>query len=263
MAQSRAWSHCRRPIGKTMKNDIKKALEIEQWQSLYELNAPKEKKHLDLVPKKAESQVIDFSTVAKKLAYDTCIKPDLQYRERIKGLDVSARKLGKAKTELLNKELIKEMWFGKSLFLAPTTQLFKAMGLESPYKRDVSNIHSFSVLLAKKLMGPNPLVQSIKEEAFLGDSNSTGDLLVHMKNEERHVYEVTINSSNVCANAAKLQGKGFNQIVFVCRDYDLKQAVWARIRNGGFDADFLATIRCVVFSSLIRQKKQMLSRRSP
>ncbi|MCD4831694.1 MAG: hypothetical protein K8R02_07820 [Anaerohalosphaeraceae bacterium] len=246
-----------------MKNDIKKALEIEPWQSLYELNvSTKEKKLLDLVPEKTESQAIGLSAIAKKLAYNIDAKIDLQYRERIEGLDVSARKLEKAKIELLNKGLIKEMLFGKSLFLVPTTKLFEVMGLESPYKRDVSNVHSFSVTLLKKLIAHDPLIQSIKEEVFLGDSNSTGDLLAHMKNGERHVYEVTINSSNVCANAAKLQGKGFAQIIFVCRDYDLKQAVWARIRNGGFDPDFLATIKCVIFSSLISQRKQVLSRSS-
>jgi len=243
-----------------MKTDIKKALEIKHWQSLYELNVPKEKELL--VPENAKSQPTDIQALANKLGLDVGTYIESQYNERIGRLDVSARKLEQAKNELLNKGLIKELRFGKSLFLVPTAQLYKMLSLDPPYERNVSDIHSFSVLLAKKLLKPNPLIQSITAEAFLGDSNSTGDLLVHMKNGERHVYEITLSVSNVCSNAAKLQNKGFAQIIFVCRDYDVKQAVWAKIRNVGFDPDFLATIHCTIFSSLIRQNKQMLLRKS-
>jgi len=246
-----------------MKIDIKKALEIEPWRSLYELNVPKNKNEkLDSVSPKTIPGAIDIVALTKKLGLDICTYPESQYNDRIKRLDVSARKLGRAKDELLNKGLIKELWFGKSLFLVPTAELFEMLSLDSPYERNASDIHSFAVLLTKKLLRPNPLIQSIAVEAFLGDSNSTGDLLVHMKNGERHVYEVTLSVSNVCANASKLQNKGFAQIVFVCRDFDMKQAVWAKIRNVGFDPDFLATIRCTIFSSLIRQNKQMLLRKS-
>ena len=101
------------------------------------------------------------------------------------------------------------------------------------------------------------MIQSIKQEAFLGDSNSTTDLLVCMKNGQRHAYEITLSLSNISANAAKLQNKGFSEIIFVCQDFNLKEAVWAKIRNVGFDPDFLATIRCTIFSALIKQRKQM------
>lgn len=243
-----------------MNRDIRKALKTEPWVNLYELNAPTEKTLCSSPQPKPDVPEPDLLPTAKKLAYDICIEPDSQYGERIHRLEVSARKLEKAKNELLTKEFAKELQFGQSLFLVPTTKLFEVLGLESPYRRDVSNVHSFSVLLLKKLLVPDPLTQSVKEEAFIGDSNSTGDLLVQTKNGERHLYEVTLSVSNVCANAAKAQNKGFSQIIFVCRDYDLKQAVWAKIRNAGFNEDFLATIRCVIFSQLIRRRKQFISR---
>ena len=170
---------------------------------------------------------------------------------------MSVRRLQNAKHELVAKGLIREIWLGKSLFLAPTSKVFALMGLESPYHRNVSDIHSFLVLLTQRLVEPNPLVKYVKQEVSLGDSNSTLDLLAHMKNGQAWAYEITLNASNVSANAAKLQGKGFSQIIFVCRDFDLKGAVWARIRNAGFDPDFLATIRCTIFSSLIRQRREM------
>jgi len=236
---------------------IKKALETEQWQSFYELNAPKEKTLFEPVLDKPKPPVADILPIARKLGYDVCIYPDSQYSQRIKRLGVSARKLERVKSDLLNKNLIKEISLGQSLFLIPTPKLYDLMGLESSYKRNVSDIHSFLVLLTQKLIEPNPLIQSIKPEAFLGDSNSTVDLLVCMKDGQRWAYEITLNCGNVSANAAKLQDKGFSQIVFVCQDYSFKEAVWAKLRNAGFNPDFLATIRCTIFSALIRQRKQM------
>ena len=238
-------------------DNIHKALETEPWQSLYELNEAKKQELLASVPNKPEYPVIDISSLAKKLAYDVCVYLDSQYSQRIKRLNISVRQLGPAKEELLNKNLIKGISLGQSLFLIPTSQLYDLLGLESSYKRNVSDIHSFLVLLTKKLIEQNPLIQSIKQEAFLGDSNSTTDLLVCMKNGQRHAYEITLSSSNVSANAAKLQNKGFSQIIFVCQDFNLKQAVWAKIRNVGFNPDFLATIRFTIFSALILQRKQM------
>ena len=126
-------------------DDIQNALETEQWQSFYELNAPKGKKLSAPVPDKPKSPVIDISPIARKLAYDVCIYLDSQYSQRIKRLDVSARQLERAKKELLNKSLIKEIGLGKSLFLAPRPQLYDLMELESSYKRNVSDIHSFLV----------------------------------------------------------------------------------------------------------------------
>ena len=128
----------------------------------------------------------------------------------------------------------------------------------SPYKRNTWDIHSFLILVAAKLIEPNPLVKYVKPEDYLGDSNSTLDLGIYLKDGRRWAYEIIHRgTTNVAANAAKLQGKAFSQIIFLCTDFNVKERVWANIRNAGFDPGFLSTIRCQIFSALILQKKQM------
>lgn len=191
------------------------------------------------------------------LAYDVITYLDSQFHERQKRLNLSVRKVEDAKSSLVNKGLIKEIWLGKSLFLAPTEKLYKIMGLESPYsKRNISDVHSFSVLLAKRLIQENPLVKSVKDEVFLGDSNSTLDLLALMIDGQRQAYEITLSLSNVCANVSKLKNKNFSQIWLVAKDYNTKEGCWALLRNAGFDSDFLSRIHCTMFSTLIKQRKQ-------
>jgi len=254
------------------KKDISKALQTQAFESLYDLAATKRSKlheqenNANTTSAPAMSQKIEVlpepTSNAKTLGYDICIFIDSQFNERQQRLNVSARDIEKAKTELINLQLVKEIWLGKSLMLAGSSKLYKYLGLESPYKRNVSDIHSFLVLLTTKLVEANPLVKNTIPEASLGDSSSTVDLLVHMKNSQRWAYEITWSESNCCANAAKLIGKGFAQIIFVCKDYDLMQTVWTRIRNTGFEPDFLSTIRCTIFGKLISQKKQFTLRRS-
>ena len=76
-------------------------------------------------------------------------------------------------------------------------------------------------------------------------------------NGQRWAWEIVHHCrENICANAAKVQNKGFSQVIFLCSDYNIKQAVHAKIRNAGFDPDFLAMLRYRIFSNLICQRKE-------
>lgn len=181
------------------------------------------------------------------------------FRERVKRLSSSVRELERTRQALVNKGLIKEVWLGKSLYLAPEEKLYHLLAMDCPYKRNRWDLHSFLILLATKLIEPNPLVKYVKPEVSLGDSNATVDLIVYLKNGNRWAYEIIHKGvTNVSANAAKLQGKGFSQVVFLCMDFNVKQRVWALIRNAGFHSNFLSTIRCQIFSALIRQRNQLM-----
>ena len=201
---------------------------------------------------------LSLSSVAKVLAYDIATYIDCQFTQRQKRLGLSARKLEKGKLELLRHGLITEVWIGKSLFLAPAARLFSELGIDSPYKRDVSSIHSFLTFLAARLIEPLPLVKYVKTEASLGDSNSTLDLLVERTDSQRWAYEITVSPSHVIANLAKLKNMAFSQVIVLCPSHAIKESVWPVIRNAGFDPDYFSTIRVQLFSGLIRQRNTHL-----
>ena len=174
-------------------------------------------------------------------------------RQRQERLGQSARQLESTKASLLNKGLIKEVWLGKSLMLAPMESLYKVLGVDCPYQRNASEVHSYLVLLAAKLLESDPLVKHVKTEVSFGDSSATVDLVVYRKDGDRQAYEiVNRNTTNVPALAARLQGKGFAQICFLATEFSVKERVWATLRNAGFGSDFLATIHCDIFGTLLR-----------
>jgi hypothetical protein len=251
------------------KNDIENLLkQKESWTSLYELA---HQKASDAVESTAEDSdtlqtlspdnlalASNLNAKARALASDVIAIPESLFKERLQRLNFSVRELEDGKNELLHKNLIELFWVGKGLLLVPATRLYIIMGLKSPYKRNVSDVHSFLVLVAEKLINPIPAVKSTRREVPIGDGNCTLDLLAQMKNGQLWAYEIIHHSiSNVSSAAAKLQGKNFAQITFVCSDHNQREAVRASIKNAGFDPDFAATIRYQIFSTLLNQKKQL------
>jgi hypothetical protein len=251
------------------KGKIRRALSWERWKSFYELNPPNQEHGTKAEPSNkagcgkllpnGSAASSGLTPNARTLGYDIITYPDSQFSERQKRLDLSVRQLENAKKELLDLKLIKEIWLGKSLLLAPTSRLYTTMEIPSPYTRNVSDVHSFLVLLTERLIQANPLVKYTRREVSIGDSNKTVDLIAYLKSGQRLAYEIIHhNTTNITALAARLEGKGYSELIFVATDYSTKQRVWAIIKNAGFDPDFLSTIRCTIFSSLIRQKKQMM-----
>jgi hypothetical protein len=199
-----------------------------------------------------------LDTPEQILALDVVTFLTSTLRERLERLGFSGRQLEDTKQGLVNKGLVKEVWLGKNLMLAPCQSLYELLNLSSPYRRNAWDIHSYLVLLAAKLIEPNPLVKSVKTEVSLGDSSSTVDVVAYLKDANRIAYEVIHKGvTNISATAAKLQGKGFSTVCLVCLDFNIKERAHATIRNAGFAPDFLATIRYRIFSSLLREKKQV------
>lgn len=242
---------------------IKKALLIEPYTSLYDIantaspkpaNSPNViAEPIDAIANPQEQDLI--SADAKPLAFDIANCLDSTYRSRSERLKFSMRRINKAKEELVSKELAIEVWIGKTLFLAPTEKLYQHLGLLSPYKRNVSVEHSFLTLVAKSLIEANPAVQKTAIEVPIGDTGSTVDLVAYLKNGQRHAYEITLSTSNIGQNAAKLHDKGFSKITFICRDDQLRQAVSKMLCDAGFEPDFFSHIECTIFSGLMRNSK--------
>jgi hypothetical protein len=249
------------------KDTIKKALEVWPHQSLYDLaNATPEKTlnsqnsaakptdnncpDSDMPPQCAASE--DENLLGCNIVTSLYIP----YKQRGLQLKFSMRRLEKAKEGLISKELAKEVWIGRNLFLAPTEKLYQHLSIASPYKRNISVEHSFSVLFAQWCVEEDPLVHKTAIEFPIDGSGRTGDLITYLKNGDRHIYEITLNSSNVASNAAKLKGKSFSRIFFVCRDHNIRKSVKTIIDDAGFEPDFYSTIECMLFSDLIHAKAE-------
>jgi hypothetical protein len=256
------------------KNDIKIYLEQkEPWKSLYSLT---ERKASNIVTAPIKSDTVQtmspddvalattITANARVLSMDTIANPDSQFKERLKRIDLSARELEDAKNELLKFNLIELFWVGKGLLLVPTARLYTILGLKAPYKRNVSDTHSFLALVAEKLINAMPTVKSTRREVPIGDGNCTVDLLAQLKTGHFWAYEIIHNSiSNVSSAAAKLQGKHYAQITFICSNHNQREAVRASIKSAGFDPDFVATIHYQIFSALLQQKKQLKLKEKP
>jgi hypothetical protein len=65
------------------------------------------------------------------------------------------------------------------------------------------------------------------------------------------------STGNVLPNAAKDAKTDFVQIVFLCRDYRLREAVKACCREGGLDPELLAKLAFMQFSSLLARQRKL------
>ena len=248
------------------------ALQTRQWESFFDVqlartenncnsNTAEKKPHCT----NSGSQTSDTAVQPVALAgYEHIVAVDTvtfihsTLRERLQRLQLSARQIEKAIQGLLSKGLIKQVWLGKSLALAPTEKLYLLLGMDCPYRRNRWDVHSFLVLMAAKLIQVNPLVRRVRQEVAL-DDNTMVDLVSYAKTGQRWAWEITHRcTTNIAGHAAKLQGKGFAQIIFLCTDWNVREKTWAVLRSAGFAPDFFATIRVTIFSALLRQKKQMM-----
>jgi len=251
--------------------EIKRALQVDPHENLYDLATatPEKTTGVPKITNKVNTSVQgsppaqgqgQISADDKPLAYNIAAVLNCPYKQRGRRLNMSMRQLASAKDELVEKGMVKEVWLGKSLYLAPTDKLFQYLGLLSPYRRNVSLEHSFLVLLTRALLEADPTIQKICIEVAVGTSGRTVDLVAYLKNGERWAYEITLSSSNVTENAAKLRNRGFARVIFVCRDDALRKSVRTILRDADFGPDFYSTIEFTIFSTLINKSRRFKSK---
>jgi len=176
---------------------------------------------------------------------------------RIKRLGISARSFENAKHEGCEKSLFFESAAGATTYLIPNPIVFEAFGMPCPYKRAVSVEHSYYVQWSRFLLSKDPTYKSVLTEVKCGGSSSTSDVVAVAHNGTRTAFEVTLNTTNVLANASKYDNTDFARIVFLCRDYKLREAVKACCREGGLNPDLLAKLDYMQFSTLLRRQRKL------
>jgi hypothetical protein len=198
-----------------------------------------------------------LSAVLTKLLYDILVYLYSSVSVRIKRLGISARAFEKAKLDGCEKNLIFESAAGATIYLIPKPKTFEIFGFPCPYKRDVSTEHSYYVGWGHFLFQKDAAIKSVHSELKIGASNCTSDIVAVAHDGTRCAYEVTLSTINVLSNAAKYINTDFVRIVFLCRDYKLREAVRACCREGGLDTDLLAKLDYIQFSTLLRRQRKM------
>jgi hypothetical protein len=197
-----------------------------------------------------------LSAVLIKLLYDLMVYSYSSLSVRIKRLG-SARAVENAKLEGCEKGFILESAAGATTYLIPLPKAFEALGFPCPYKRDVSPEHTYFVGWGQFLLKQDPANKSAHTELKVGDSNCTSDIVTVRHDGTRTAWEVTLSTTNVLSNAGKYAKTDFARIVFLCRDYRLREAVKACCREGGLAPNLLAQLDYWQFSTLLRRQRKL------
>lgn len=199
---------------------------------------------------------VDASPDLIKVVYDILTYPYDNIRTRITRLSMSVRVFEKAKLEGLEKGYIIECAAGATTYLIPQPKAFDAFGFPCPYKRNVSQEHSYFVRLGEYLLKQDPANKAVHTELKVGDSGCTADIVTVAHDGTRRAYELTLSTTNILSNAAKCARTDFVQIVFLCRDQKLRDAVRACCREGGLDPNLLAKLDFIQLSTLVRRQRR-------
>jgi len=197
------------------------------------------------------------SPVLIKLMWDILCYPYSSVSVRIKRLGISARAFENALLEGCQKGLIFRSSAGSTIYLIPNPITFEAFDMPYPYKRDVSIEHSYYVNCGCFLLSKDPRNKSVQPEVKLGDSGSTSDIVTVAHDGTKNAFEVTLNTTNVLANATKYYKTDYVSITYLCRDYKLREAVKACCREGGLNPDLLAKLEYMQFSTLLRRQRKL------
>jgi hypothetical protein len=116
---------------------------------------------------------------------------------------------------------------------------------------------TFWKVMAQHLLQQDPANKKIYTELKVGESSCTSDIVTVAPDGTRRAYEVTLSTGNCLSNAAKHARTDFVQIIFLCRDDRLREAVKACCREGGLDADLLAKLEFMQFSTLVSRQRRL------
>jgi len=178
-----------------------------------------------------------------------------QIKTRIERLGCSVRAFEEAKREGVEKKLFIESYAGKLLNLISTKKAFELLQRKCPYERSVSIEHSYYVLWNQHYLNRIPRYRKVVCEYPLGKFKASSDNVAFTHDGQREAFEVTLSTSNILANAVKYSDTDFSRIVFVCRHYQLKEAVKACCREGSLSDDLLQRLDYMQLSSLVRNAK--------
>jgi hypothetical protein len=144
---------------------------------------------------------------------------------RAKRLDMSVRVYESHKDSLVQMGYLQPSSCGNAIYLIATKMAYEELGFTDPYKRSTSIEHSFYVNLAAYYLKQSGW--KVQVEVSIGNRGQTIDVVAMDKSGIMHAYEITLNTSNLIDNAAKLQDTAYQTITWLCRDGDTAKATKA------------------------------------
>jgi hypothetical protein len=221
---------------------------IESWKSLKDI-PQQETSQSQTTP--ACQDVPTDNVSWKTFVWDCLNYPFDKSEARTTRLGISVREYEVAKNEAVQSGLLLESQAGKRKYLIPTLKAYKEFNQPCPYERAASIEHAFYVLLTAHILKQKPEIVSVKTEVPLGTSGSTIDVTSTEKSGRMTAYEVTLNTSNLLSNAAKLQDTAYTKIVWVCRDLAMAKSIKAYFsKTTSLPKDFIEKFEYVPFSKL-------------
>ena len=249
-------------------NDIHAEFPNKPWQGLTELPAldsvtpadesgprPTKKSAVGSMP--VPQQFQDLDAKAFQLLWDIACYPYSSVRTRIKRLGISGRLFEQAKHELTTKGSVIESSAGQTVYLIPNSDTFDAFNMPCPYRRAVSIEHSFYVALHAFLMKKDPRYRTVTPELAVGKTGQTADLGLLCHDGTKEAVEIILNTTNIITNAQKYAGTAFVRILFLCRDYQLRQAVKSSLHQSGLSTELLARLDFAQFSAILNRYRQL------
>jgi hypothetical protein len=209
---------------------------IVPWRSLTDIPAPastpaaQQTTPVNPAPPQTSSPAPAISSDAEKLIYDCVINSFDNVTEHIKRLGFSVRIYEAAQNEALQNGFLLASYCGKPVYLIPTEKAYSMFRIISPYKRACSIEHSFYVNLAAYYLKKDPSLK-VQVETPVGAKGAAIDVTTLCKNGEMIAYEITLNTTNILSNAAKVQGTAYGSVYWLCRDEKTAKAIAAYFKK--------------------------------
>ena len=204
---------------------------ITPWHSLTEI-PQKESEQVSAsetpaVPKPNKNEQPNLKNSVDKLTWECLTFPDDKVTGHIKRLNMSVRVYDVTKNAAIQEGYLLHSESGKSVYLIPTKKAYEKFNLPCPYERSASIEHSFYVQLAANTLKKDSKLSKVQIETAIGSKGSTIDVTTIDKSGKMTAYEITLSTSNLLSNAAKLQDTAYEKIVWLCKDAATANAVKA------------------------------------
>ncbi|HEW78745.1 MAG TPA: ATP-binding protein [Phycisphaerales bacterium] len=195
---------------------------IDPWHSLTKI--PQKETEQVPAPETIKSEQPTVNSSVDKLVWDCLNYPNDKVTEHIKRLDFSVRAYETAKNAAIQEGYLLHSMSGKSVYLIATPKAYEKFNLPCPYERSTSIEHSFYVNLAVHLLKQYTDLK-VQPETPIGIKGATLDIATIDKSGKMTAYEITLSTTNLLSNAAKLQDTAYEKIVWLCKDAATANAV--------------------------------------
>lgn len=198
---------------------------------------------------------VGIYTALLKFLWDIVCSPYSTVTERIKRLGISGRDFENLKHEAQDKGYILESSAGNLTFLIPMVKAYQVFNMTSPFGEKPE--HSYYIGMGVFNLEKNLTNRHVYPNHPIGNGNMIGDIATVDLDGRLTAFEITLSTSNILSNAAKYANTAFAKVVFLCRDYKLREAVRACCQQGGLDPKLLSRIDYEHMSAFLKCHRKL------